>query len=253
MTGLKVTVLGGSGTYPAAGSASSGFLISSNSDRVWVDAGTGTFANLQRHADPFELKALVLSHLHLDHILDIYPLYYALRFSPETRGPFGFKILAPQGAEDYLNKLVTTTGNDGFGGYFDFDVIKQSDVVKLGDLEFEFHRSRHPIEAYGMKVRAAGRTLFYTSDTAPSDSLIEAAEGADVMIAEASMQKPTESLAEVHMTAAEAGELAKKAGVGRLVLTHIVPGQDPRVSVDQAAEAFHGEVISASDNLAIDI
>jgi ribonuclease BN (tRNA processing enzyme) len=99
-----------------------------------------------------------------------------------------------------------------------------------------------------MRVEAAGRSLVYTADTGWNDELVDFAADADLLIAEASLQEPDTKMREVHMTAEEAGELADRARVRRLAVTHIVPGLDPQVSMRQAKERFHGEVILAVDN-----
>lgn len=253
LSGFEVFVLGSSGTYPSSSSATSGFLLRSDGSDVWIDAGTGTFSNLQRHTNYFDLEALFLSHLHLDHIMDVYPFYYALRYSPETRGPNGLPVFAPPGAKEQLERLASLTSQDGFGGFFDFRPIASGDEATVGPFVFKFQRTEHPVETFAMKIESAGRTLVYSADTALCDEVVKLAEGADVLIAEASMQRPVEGLAKVHMTAEEAGQMAKDAGVGRLVLTHIVPGQDSKISVDQASARFGGEVVAASDNLRFEV
>lgn len=248
--GFEVIVLGASGTFPTAGQAATGFLLRADGADVWLDAGPGTFRVLQKHANYFGLHALVLSHLHLDHIVDVYPFYYGLRYAIDSRGPTGLPVYAPPGAQDHLEKIV---GGDGFAGYFDFKNVSSGDAVEIGPFSFRFVRSRHPIECNAMRIEAAGRCLFYSADSGPSDDLADLARGADLLIAEASMQEPSEGLEEVHMTAQQAGELAAAAGAGRLVLTHIVPGLDPQVSIEQAAGRFKGETVAASQDLRMSV
>ncbi len=244
---FDVVVLGASGTYPTPLSAATGFLLRSEGSNVWVDAGTGTFANLQRHMDFFDLDAIVLSHLHLDHFLDVYPLYYAIRHSPRSKGPMGLKVFAPFGTAKHLAKLPGSINRESFDGYFEFHPIVDGDKLTIGPFEFEFVRSRHPIETLAMRVESGGRTLFYTADTATSDAVTQLASGADLLIAEASFQEPPKAQG-IHMTGEEAGEMATMAKVGRLVLTHVIPGLDPAISLKQAASRFDGEVSLATDN-----
>ncbi|MGH2772204.1 MAG: MBL fold metallo-hydrolase [Actinomycetota bacterium] len=248
--GFEVIVLGASGTFPTAEQPATGFLLRSGKADVWLDAGPGTFMSLQRHSDYFALQALVISHLHLDHITDVYPFYYGLRYSIDSRGALGLPVYAPAGARKHLEQIV---GGDGFGKFFDFRTVSAGDKAEIGPFSFDFHKSRHPIECNAMKIRAAGRVLVYTADSGPSDDLAGFAQGADVLIAEASMQEPSEGLENVHMTAGEAGDMAAKAGAGRLVLTHIVPGLDSDVSVEQARSRFGGEVIAATRDLRLQV
>ncbi|HEX2258462.1 MAG TPA: MBL fold metallo-hydrolase [Actinomycetota bacterium] len=253
MTNFEVIVLGASGTYPRPDGACSGFLLRSGPTQVWVDAGPGTFSNLQKHTPYSELRALILSHLHIDHITDLYAFYYALRYSSESKGPTGFEVYAPGKAEDHLDKLVSTTGPDGFGGYFTFQPIKSGDELKMEAFLFRFQETAHPIETMAMRVEAGRRSLVYTADTAPSEAVVELARGVDVLIAEATMQSPGTASRPVHMTAEEAGQMARDAGAKRLVLTHIAPTLDPAVSVEQAKIHFEGEVVAAEDHMRLEV
>lgn len=251
--GFELVVLGANGTFPGPDAAATGFLLRSNGTDIWMDCGTGTFSNLQKQTDYFGLAAVMLSHLHLDHVLDIYALYYALKYSIRSDGPTGLDVFAPSGAEAHLGKLLNLQGESDFDGYLVFHPIDEKSDLNVGPFNFKFARTLHPIEAYAMRITVDGRTLVYTADSGATDSLVELARGADVLLAEASMHEHKAGSREVHMTALEAGNLAREAGVGRLILTHIAPGLDTKVSVDQATKAFGGEVRLASDCQAIDI
>lgn len=255
MSPFEVVVLGSSGTFPTAENAATGFLLRSGGWDVWLDAGTGTFANLQRHADYFQVKAVVLSHFHLDHILDVYPFYYGLRYSVGAPGPMKLKIYAPKGARERLEPLAGSGGayHNGFEDFLEFEVVQAGDRLSIGPFSFEFFKTLHPVETLAMRIEAAGRHLAYTADTGSTPDLVQVAQGADLLIAEASIQKPDEKMAEVHMTAEEAGRLAQQAGVSRLVLNHIVPGLDPALSIEQAKGQFDGEVIAAFQNMRLEI
>jgi len=248
MSAFEVVVLGASGTYPKPDGACSGFLLRLSEYAVWVDVGSGTFANLQRHTDYRRLRAVVISHLHIDHILELYSLYYALRYSADSEGPKGLEVYAPAASEAHLEHLVSPTSPDGFGGYFQFRPIRSGDKISIDPFVFSFLKAVHPIDTLSMRIEAAGRSLVYTADTGWNDELVPFAEGADLLIAEASLQEPNPKMREVHMTAEEAGELAEQARVRRLAVTHIVPGLDPQVSLQQAKSRFRGKVLLAADN-----
>lgn len=247
--GFEVVVLGASGTYPTPDSACSGYLLRAAGTALWLDAGTGTFANLQRHTNFLEIEGLVMSHLHLDHILDLYPFYFALRFYPTE--PKGFPIYAPAGAEELLTHMFSTSKEPEFrhfGGYLKFETISDGGEIDIGPFHFKFARTVHPIETLAMRITAEGRTLLYTSDTGPSASVTEFARGADVLLTEATLDEPDPNLAEVHLTAEEAGEMAAQAEVGRLVLTHIWPQFDAELIAKKAKRHFRGEIQLATDH-----
>lgn len=251
MIPFEAIVLGASGTFPKPGGATSGFLLRVGEYTVWMDCGTGTFANLQRHTDYRELSGVVISHLHLDHILDLYSLYYALKYGKDSGGPAGLEVYAPAGAEAHLAQLLSPTTQEDFGGFFDFHPVKSGDKIAILPFVFTFLRTEHPVETLAVRVEANGRSLVYTADTAWKDGLVKFAQGANVLIAEATLQKPDAGGQKVHMTAEEAGKLAHDARVNRLVLTHLAPGLDPTVSMDQAARNFRGKILVATDNLNI--
>jgi ribonuclease BN (tRNA processing enzyme) len=249
---FEVVVLGGAGTYPAPGAACSGYLLRTEEAEVWVDAGPGTLANLQRITDFRRLEALVLTHLHIDHVVDVYSFYHWIRFARTNPGLTGVAVHAPAGAGEQLAQILTPYGPEAFGGHLVFHGVGNGDRLTIGPFQLSFVRTRHPVETYAVRAEAEGRVLFYTADTGPSDEVTAHARGADLLIAEASLQTPADGkndvgLQDVHMTAAEAGEMAAGAGAGRLLLTHIPPGLDPERSVEQARERYGGDVSVASD------
>lgn len=246
----EVIVLGGSGTFPAPGAACSGYLFKTANTRLWVDCGPGSFANLQRHVKATDLTAIVLSHLHLDHVVDLYPFLYAIRYGPEASAPAGLPVYAPAGAPAFLGALLPD-GDPTFGGYLSFVEINEKLIPDIGDFELRFCRTRHPVECYAIRATAEARTVAYTADTGPSRTVIDFVWGANLLIAEASLQKTSKELQELHMTASEAGEVAFQCQVSHLLLTHLVPGLDPAVSKQMAAREYRGEIDVASDNLRI--
>jgi ribonuclease BN (tRNA processing enzyme) len=250
---FEVVVLGASGTVPAPGSACSGYLLRSQGAEVWVDAGSGTFANLLATSELVGLQALVLTHMHLDHVADVYPFYHWVRFGRGNPGLMGVPVHAPPGSGPHLAQILTPYGTGTFGEYLRFNDIGDGHRVTIGPFTLTFARTLHPVETYAVRAEAEGRVVVYTADTGPSDHVTALAEGADVLVAEASMQEARDDMREVHMTATEAGEMAGAAGAGRLVLTHIPPGLDPGVSVEQARVAFGGDVVVAADRLVLPV
>lgn len=252
---FEMIVLGGSGTYPTPTGSCAGYLLRSGGEDVWLDCGPGTFVNLQQHTDFLGIKAIVLSHLHLDHILDLYPFYFAMRFYPTE--PAGFPVYAPKGAEDLLVKMFWISEDPNwrhFGGYLDFHTIADGVKEDIGPFRFRFVRSVHPVETLAMRIEGGGRTLAYTSDTGgPIDGLIDVVRDADLLIVEATFQEPDPAMAEVHLTAEEAGQLASKASASRLMLTHISPQLDPKLSIEQARRHFTGEILLATDHLSVEV
>jgi ribonuclease BN (tRNA processing enzyme) len=243
---FEVIVLGGSGTYPAAGAACSGYLLRSGTTNLWVDTGPGTFPNLQRHIDPAEVDAILITHLHLDHCTDFLPYTYWKRYGPGKDRP-PMDVYAPAEAPELLGHLAG--GDATFDGQINFKEIDATLIETIGDFELRFCRTLHPVETYAVRALANSQTVVYTADTGPSRGVTDFAWGANLLIAEASNQQATKETANLHMSAQEAGQMAAQAQVSQLALTHIVPGLDPQVSIEQAAKEYRGEIHATSDNL----
>jgi hypothetical protein len=108
VTAMRLRVLGSSGGYPAPGRPSSGFFLEHGEAKLWIDAGNGTFAELQRAVDVTRVDALLLSHIHADHCADVYPLHVAIRYGLE--GSFKLPLYAPPGSAERLGGLLNPGG-----------------------------------------------------------------------------------------------------------------------------------------------
>jgi ribonuclease BN (tRNA processing enzyme) len=231
---MRVTVLGSSGGYPAPGNPSSGFLLEHDATKLWIDAGNGTFAELQRLADFTRIDALVLSHVHADHCADVYPLHVALRygFEPCSRVP----LYCPPGVRETLAKLLGEGGWENLGEAFEFHTVDAGDTVEIGGIRLRFLRMDHPVHTLGIRADTAEGVLTYSADTHTGADLAGFAEGSDLLLCEATFQEGKVG-PPVHLTARQAGETASRAGVRELALAHIWPTFDPDVSLEEARAA----------------
>jgi ribonuclease BN (tRNA processing enzyme) len=236
---VELTVLGCSGSFGApTGGACSGYLVRTAAATLWLDCGNGTLANLQRHAAVDDVTAVVVTHWHPDHCVDLYGLHVLLKYGLERRG---LPVYAPEGTEDRLGTLV-----DGdWGGVFAWAVVGDSDSVTVEDCGLRFSHTAHPPPTMAVEISADGKRLVYTADTGPDWSVEAFAPGADLVLSEATFQEP-ERGSGIHLTARMAGEAARAAGARRLMLTHLWPGLDPTASVVEGSEAFGREVLLAA-------
>ena len=236
---LSVTVLGCSGTYAAPGGACSGYLVRAGSTALWLDAGPGTLANLQRHIDLDELDAVVLSHAHPDHWVDVLPFHNVVRYVKVRRG---LPVLSPAKVAE-LAKAV----NGALAPAFDWRIVGDGSVERVGALTLRFSQTDHPGETLAVRVDGDGASLGYSADTGPAWSLSALGPGLGLALCEASLTAEQEGIQ--HLTAAQAGADARAAGVRRLVLTHLQPTTDPERSRADAAEAFGAPVdVAAIDD-----
>lgn len=228
--GLSVTILGCSGTYAGPGGACSGYLVRSDDTRVWVDTGPGSLGNLQRHIELTSLDAIVVSHSHPDHWGELGVVRNALKYGFDVTG-------MPLYSTSAVRKLVDIVCGDSSAPTFAWGIVSGGDQVTIGDLEFSFSETDHPVETLAMRIASDGRSLLYSADTGPGWSLEAFGRGADLAICEATLLVENEGSAP-HLSARQAGRSAADAEVGELVVTHFWPTSDPKRHEDEAAEAF---------------
>jgi len=237
---VRLSVLGSHGTWPGTGGECSGYLVTSGSFHLWLDAGTGTFARLQEHVPPNEIDAVLITHGHPDHFLDVIPAFYARHYG--DLGEPGLPFYSPTGFMDLAALLVSENGRNVMAEAYAFDQMEAGRVVEVGPFRVtSFEMTHIGVYSLGYRIEAEGHTLAYTGDTGPCDEAIELARGADMFLCEATYQDPMDHTF-FHLSAEQAAELAARADVRRLVLTHLTPALDPGVSLEQAAGLFDGPI-----------
>lgn len=235
---VRITVLGSSGTYPAADNPASSFLITTDAHSIWCDAGPGSFAALARLMDPADLDAIVLSHRHPDHCLDVLAAYHALAYRPVPVG--GIPLLAGTSVFDRLFAFLDAGGDHRIHSTFDIVVMEEGERYEIGDITVTPVEMSHTAPTFGTSYRAGGRGLFYTADTGRGPWM-DAVGPVDLLICEATLRSGSED-GVGHMSASEAGRIAREIEAARLLLTHIPPHLDPKVSVREAERTFGGPV-----------
>ncbi len=250
---MRVTVVGCSGSVPGPGGAASCYLVEVEGFRVLLDLGNGALGPLQRYCGFGDLDAVLISHLHPDHCMDLLPLYVARTYQPGTDHAT-LPVFAPDGAGAHLARAYGRADAPGLAGCFDF-VPWTAGVHAVGPLTVEVARMAHPVPTFGMRVEHGGRTLVYSGDTGPTDALVELARDADLALFESSFEEGRDDAAprDLHLTAREAGAHAERAGVRHLVLTHLPPWNHPATSLAAARSVFSGPLDLASPGAAYEL
>jgi ribonuclease BN (tRNA processing enzyme) len=242
---VRLTVLGGCGGFPAAGLACSGYLVEHDGFRLLIDPGYAIVPRLLAVADPADVDAVLVSHGHPDHCADLNPLLRARAMRDEP--PPALPAFAPPGALEAVLAL------DRPGMLDDAIALREftpGDRLEVGPFGVRSWLLPHWLPNAGLRLEADGQVLAYTGDSGPSPLLAELARGAGVFLAEATNPwQLTGSNARYLSTARQAGEVARAAGAGRLVLTHLWPGTDPDEAVRAAAASYPGEIAVASPGL----
>jgi ribonuclease BN (tRNA processing enzyme) len=241
---VKLTVLGCSGSMPGPDSPASGYLIEADEYKLVLDLGHGAFGALQRYVDPGSVDAIVVSHLHADHCIDLTAYIVALRYgaaryrvrSPEGRIP----LIGPAGTRDRLEAAYDPYARKlGLHELFGFSTPASGE---LGPFALSFATMNHPVPTNAVRITHGDRTLVYSADTGESDALVSLAHGADVLLCEATMGPEEPSIPDLHLTGKQAGQHADRAGVDRLIVTHVPPWGSRQVAADEAAGAFSGGI-----------
>jgi ribonuclease BN (tRNA processing enzyme) len=244
---VLLTVLGCSGSVPGPTSPASGYLVEADDFLMAMDLGNGTFAELQCYCDPFLLGALLLSHLHPDHCADVTALTVFRKYHPKVvQGglPPRLPVYAPAEAPNRFARAhspdLADLANTDLSDVFDFRALGQ-DTFQIGPFEVTAAGVAHPCEAYGFRISYGGRCLVFTGDSGPCDALDKLADSADVLLAEASWTHRPDRPEGMHLSGRQAGELAHRAGVGRLLITHVAPWTDREEILTEARSAFDGD------------
>jgi ribonuclease BN (tRNA processing enzyme) len=245
---MRLTIVGCSGSYPGPDSTASCYLLEEQHEgrtwRILLDLGKGALGQLHRYADPLEIDAVLVSHLHADHCLDLCGYYVMRKYHPTGPQP-RIPVWGPAGTADRMARAYDLPLDPGMNEEFAFHdwSSRSSDApVEIGPFTVEPRQVVHPVTAFSLRVSAGGRTLVYSGDTGPCDALDEAATGADLLLAEASFESGADNPPDLHLTGADCGRTASRAGVGRLVLTHVPPWHDPAVAEAEARGEWSGPV-----------
>ncbi|MDH4306994.1 MAG: MBL fold metallo-hydrolase [Acidimicrobiia bacterium] len=238
---MDLTVLGSAGGYPTPGVATSGYLIDHAETRIWCDIGAGTLMHFPDQLDTVD--AVVISHEHPDHCLDLLALFHALAYPYPIGARAKMPVYAPQAVIDKMIAFVSPNQTDVIARTFEFVPVADATVLDIGSIRVGFRESHHPVHTVAMRFEADGRSLAYTGDTGPEGTWHAIADGADVFLCEATLVGTRAEFGyPYHLNATEAGQVGRSAGVGRLVITHIPRHWEPERPHSEAAAAFGDEV-----------
>jgi ribonuclease BN (tRNA processing enzyme) len=237
---MRLTVLGCAGSFPGPEAACSAYLIEAQGFGLLIDFGSGALSALQRYAGLDSVDAIILTHLHPDHMLDSCPFVVVRRYAPGGQKP-PVPVYAPLGAAERISAAYSAD-SEPVDDVYTFYAL-QPGTFPIGPFTVTVDRVNHPVETYGVRVEQGGRVIAYSADTAPCDALVRLAAGADLFLCEASYLDGEENPPDLHLTGGEAGEAASKADVRRLLLTHLVPAWGSEAAtVEAACAAFAGPV-----------
>ncbi|HST85051.1 MAG TPA: MBL fold metallo-hydrolase [Kineosporiaceae bacterium] len=246
---MRVTVVGCSGSFPGPHSAASCYLIEvEDRDRTWrivLDLGSGALGPLQQMVALHQIDAVLISHLHPDHFMDLCGLYVARRYHPAGASGVPLPVYGPPHTGDRVLQAYGPDAADELASVYDIRPLSDGGQVLVGPVTITTRLVEHPVVAFGMRIEYDGRVLAYSGDTDACEALLDLAHGADLLLAEASYQEGRDETRGVHLTGRRAGEAARDAGARRLVLTHLPVWTDADVVLAEAKQVYLGPVEAA--------
>jgi len=247
---VRITVLGKSPAWQDAGGACSGYLVEEEGFTLLLDCGNGVFSKLRHRVDYVDVDAVLISHLHADHLLDLIPFSYALRYAPRqqpvavggwpgTSRPAHPQLIAPKGAGEMFRHLTQCWGDEELvESAFRLHEYDGPDELTLGPIGVRFCEVPHYTRTFAVELRAGGGRFTYSADCSPNEGLVSFARETDLLLIEATLPRPERTGKRGHLTPAEAGEHGRRAEARRVVLTHFSDELDSDWAQSEASEAF---------------
>lgn len=231
---MKITTIGIWGGYPHKNEATSSFLLEQDGFRCLVDCGSGVLAAVQNYTELKDLNAAMITHYHPDHVADIGVLQHAAMVGmqlKEWRTPF--PIYAHTRDKAMFDSLSYKGVTQGMALHADKE-------VEIGPWKVSFCETIHPVYCLAMKFTAGGKSVVFTADTEWKEELVVFSEGADLLVSEANLYEKYVGIIKGHMSGTQAGELAERAGVNELWLTHLPQYGDKHEILEAARASFSG-------------
>jgi len=248
---MRLIVLGSNGTFATPSRPASGYLVDHAGTTLWIDAGPGTFAALQGIVDYRTVDAIVVTHGHADHSVDLFGYYHAIKYGPGVNSPV--RVFCPAGFEEAFTAYLGGPGHEP-AGTLEFIELSEGDEIAVGPIAMRFTLTDHSVLTLGVRFEADRRVLFYSSDTGPQGVWMHLAEHADLFLCEATYQGSADGKPwGRHLTAGEAGRIARDQMVDRLMITHVWPFLDPGKSVSEAEVTFGRPVGLAAPGMIVKV
>jgi ribonuclease BN (tRNA processing enzyme) len=262
---VQVTVLGKSPSWQDAAGACSGYLIQQHDFTLLLDCGNGVFSKLRPVIDYVDVDAVVITHMHADHFLDLVPFSYALRYAPRqqpvpvggwpgTDAPARPRLFVPAGGAGLLRRVVGCWGAaDLVDSAFAVHEYDAADALTVGPLRIRFCEVPHFITTYAVELASNGSRFTFGADCRPNDELVRFAADTDMLLIEATLPRPERDGLRGHLTPGEAGQHGRAARARRLVLTHYSDELDAEWTRSEAVGSYGAPVELAHEGAVYEV
>lgn len=245
---MELIVVGSGAAYPdRPGLASSCYLVRLDGATICLDLGQGAFAGLAGRMEPADLLAVVVSHLHPDHFVDLVALRHYLRY--ELDPPRSVRVIGPDGLSGRLDGLL---GEAGFAAATLVIERRQEGALEIGPFRLESRRVTHTADSFAVRITAAADDaaspgLVYSGDCGRADDLAPLVRSGDTLLTEVAFGPGPVPAAELHLDGPAVGALAATTRPQRVLLTHLQMRRDPAATIAAVRSAFDGPVVLVTD------
>lgn len=254
---MTVTILGSGTCVPSLRRSSCAILVKINENLLLFDSGAGTMRRLlEAGVEIFDVSYIFYSHFHPDHTGELVPFLFSNKYPDENRRKIPLTLVAGRGFAEFYDNLKNVYGSwmelsPGFLNIVELDNTAR-DIERFGDFQVESLPVDHNDESIAFKITGSGgKSVVYSGDTDFSDNLVTLSKAADLLICESAL--PDELKAKGHLTPSLAGEIATRANVRNLVLTHFYPECDGVDIEKQCRKTYDGPLLLAQDLMTIEI
>ncbi|RMD54791.1 MAG: MBL fold metallo-hydrolase [Nitrospirae bacterium] len=250
---MKITVLGSGTCVPSLKRSNCSILIEFDTYKVLLDCGSGTIRRiLEAGINIRDITHIFFSHLHPDHTGGLASFLFSSKYPKEREKPL--VIFGGRGFGDFYREL-----NRIYRDWIRFDKLKIDELDTEGAAHIDYKEfsvdslpMNHTPESIGIKVTSrGGKSIVYSGDTDYTENLIELSRGVDILFCESAL--PDALKVSGHLTPSLAGEIAKRAGVKKLVLTHFYPECEDVDIIAECRKTYDGELIIAEDLMVFDL
>ena len=225
---MKLTCFGKYGPFPKAGCATSSYMLTYKGSNVILDLGCGALTKVLAYISPKDIDAVVLSHLHADHMGDMLTLRYAMGAMKKLqRRDVPLTVYLPAEPTEEVALI-------GAHEMIETKTIGDGDSMNICGMDASFALMPHAVPSYAMAFCANGKKFVYSGDTADNDKLAVFAKDADLFLMEAAFMSKDKPEGAAHVSAKDAGRIGRDANARRMLITHIFPEYD---EADIAREA----------------
>jgi len=251
---VKLTVLGSGTGWMRLDRSAPGYLVEYEGFNLILDCGPGVFKQFLRLGKSIdEVDGIFVSHYHPDHVADVIPFFFAIRYEMGYKREKPFLFVTSSLFEEFFSHLKRAFNQwvEPPEGKVTWCYVKDKEEFSLGPFRAKTRKVKHNPESLAIRLEAGGKVLVYTGDTGFCEEVIEISKGADLLLIECS--NSTDVKVEHHLGPYEVADIAERAKVKRVVVTHLYPHSETEDLEGILRKHFSGDVILAKDYLSIEL